>query len=63
MKADNPAVYDCTGNPYGNIHAWSKLKGGSQAMCVNCGVVLSEEHTAEVFAEYRNKIRFDEEGK
>lgn len=48
MKPDNPAVYECPKDKRG-IHSWRRYEETGRAMCVKCKLVLTPEHTAEVF--------------
>lgn len=48
MDKNNPAVYECPKAKRAGMHHWWKDPNGL-AMCLNCDLRLSLEHTRQVY--------------
>lgn len=48
MQLDNPAIYECKGDPKKGLHYWRRLDDG-RAQCLNCKLVINKVHAKEVF--------------
>lgn len=50
MRMDNKADCPCTGN-IKKLHAWNRLTN-REAVCINCGMVLSERDADDAFRSF-----------
>lgn len=49
MQLDNPAMYECKGDPKQGLHYWRRMPDGQRAQCLNCKVVLTKEQADDVW--------------